>query len=302
MGSWRKPAKAAASLTELGPYLTDRDRAIVTALDKFKLLTLEQIRRLFFTSTSSARDRLSTLLELGVLDRARPGSRAAYRYFLGLHGLRLLHADQVVAYEFAVPEWDGKRSTRGPARAPTPARAKEYAEAVFSSAHRPHREGVNDFYTRLVVACRNHPSTRLTAWETEAREHRWHTALLLRADGIFDLDIDGQGERPFWFEHDTGSETLERLAEKIRSWSDFIERHLKMSWTLPLMLLELTKPGRENNLHARLAGSGAVYGVATTTTARSTDPLGPVWRVVGDSAGVPRSLDKILPPNLEHHR
>ncbi|MEU6860303.1 replication-relaxation family protein [Glycomyces sp. NPDC046736] len=280
--------------------MTDRDREIVAALDKFKVFTLEQICRLFFTSISSARDRLSTLVEMGVLARSRPGTRSAYRYYLGLLGLRLLHADLVVAYENTGPDRSGMARPINPGRAPTPARAREHAEVVFSSAHRPHREGVNDFYTRLVVSCRSRSSTRLAAWETEAREHRWYTVLLLRPDGIFDLKIDGQDVRPFWFEYDTGSETLERLADKARRWSDFIERHLKMTWTLPLMLIELTKPGRETNLHNRLVELGAVHGIATTTTARSADPLGAVWREVGDSTEVPCSLEEILPPNARH--
>jgi hypothetical protein len=297
MGSWRKRSNAAETLAEVSHRLTDRDRAIIAALDRFKVFTLEQLRRLFFTSVSSARDRLSTLVEQGVLARARPSNRAAYRYYLGPLGLRLVHADRVAAYEASGLDYLGKPEVPNPGRAPTRAKALEHGEAVFFSAQRSHREGVNDFYTRLVASCRTRPETRLVAWETETKEHRWHSVLFLRPDGVFDLVVDGL-ERPFWFEFDTGTETVERLVEKVERWSRFIERHLKMRWPLPVMLIELTKPGREDNLHARLGRLDPVYGVVTTTTARSMNPLDSIWRVHGDQAGALHSLAEIKPPNF----
>lgn len=296
MSSWRKRSGAAASLEDAAHQLTERDRAIIAALADFRLFTLEQLCRLFFTSMSSARDRLSTLFELGFLARSRPTTRAAYRYYLGPLGLRLLHADRVAAYEQAGLDSFGNRAVPNPGRAPTPAKAREYGEATFLSSQRPHREGVSDFYSRLVASTRTSAETRLVLWEVETSEHRWRHALFLRPDGIFDLDIAGI-ERPFWFEFDTGTETVDRLVEKVQRWSSFIERHLKMSWTLPLMLIELTRPGRESNLHDRLANLGTVLGLATTVTARAADPLGPIWRVVGDRPESLRSLADIPPPN-----
>ncbi|RRR98213.1 replication-relaxation family protein [Glycomyces terrestris] len=296
MSSWRKRSSAAASLEAAAHQLTERDRAIIAALAEFRLFTLEQLCRLFFTSMSAARDRLSTLFERGFLARSRPSTRAAYRYYLGPLGLRLLHADRVAAYEQSSVDDYGNRAVPNPGRAPTAAKAREYGEGVFLSSQRPHREGVSDFYSRLVASTRAHPETRLIQWEIETSQHRWWTALSLRPDGIFDLDIAGL-VRPFWFEFDTGTETIDRLVEKVRRWNSFIERHLKMSWTLPLMLIELTKPGREDNLHAWLELLGTVQGVATTVTARSADPLGPVWRVCGDRPDSLRPLAEIPPPN-----
>lgn len=56
----------------LAARLADRDREIVCALHEHRVLTVWQLRELFFDSVERARKRLAVLHQLGVVDRFRP--------------------------------------------------------------------------------------------------------------------------------------------------------------------------------------------------------------------------------------
>ncbi|THV41998.1 replication-relaxation family protein [Glycomyces buryatensis] len=310
MTSWRKRALAAASLGEVAHQLTDRDHAIIEHLSRFRLLTIKQLERVFFDSASSAYDRIKTLHEKGLLDRRRPSTHEAYRYFLGLLGLSLVHAAAVADFE-RDPGMDifGKPEKPKPGRTPTKAKAQQHADALFFSAHRSHLEGVNDFYTRLAYSARHSPETELRHWYVEHEAGSVSPASGQRPDGCFDLAFDGQ-EREFCFEYDTGTEPLDRLVRKVDWYNREIARRQSIARSRVnegrltreqvlaeapprIMLIEFTKLGREANLHDRLATAGGLGLVATSTSARSTDPLGPVWWCAGDSPGGMRSLAEV---------
>jgi hypothetical protein len=310
MASWRKRAVVAASLGEVAHQLTDRDHAIIEHLSRFRLLTIVQLERIFFDSASSAYDRIKTLHEKGLLDRRRPSTHEAYRYFLGLLGLRLVHAVAVADFE-RDPGEDlfGKPQKPKPGRPPTKAKAQQHADTLFFSAHRSHLEGVNDCYTRLAHSCRQSPETVLRHWYVEHEAEKVSPASGMRADGCFDLAFTGQ-EREFWFEYDTGTEPLDRLVRKVHWYNQEIVRHQSiarrnvkegkctreqvLAGAPPrMMLIEFTKHGREANLHDRLAAASSLDLVATSTTARSHDPLGPVWWCAGDPPGEFRRLEEV---------
>jgi hypothetical protein len=310
MASWRTPSDAAASLGEIAHQLTDRDRAIIEHLDRFRLFTIEQLQRIFFDSASSAYDRVRTLTERGLLDRRRPSTHEAYRYFLGWLGLSLTHAVAVADYaRDPGTDWFGKSEKPKPGRTPTKAKAREHADALFFSAHRSHLEGVNDCYSRLAFACRHDQTATLRRWYVEQEAERVSSVMGMRADGCFDLTLAGL-KREFWFEYDTGTETLDRLIMKINHYDKEIGRHQRIAskrvqegqWTREeilaeapprMMLIEFTKPGREANLHDRLDRGEGRRLVATTATDRSADPLGPVWWCAGDPQGRLRRLDEV---------
>lgn len=307
MGSWRAPAAPVDLLMELSHRLTDRDRAIVADLGRFRLFTLDQFQRVYFDSYSATRDRIASLFELGVLQRFRPHTRASFRYLLGWHGLRMIHAARAEEYERDpyVPYSNARKPK--PGRAPSKAAAQEYADRIIASAHRGHLEGINDFYSRLAAACRGDETPELARWYTEAETDEEAPLHGMRADGAFDL-ATARGEAVFYFEFDTGTETLTRLAAKAVAYGGKVAgeqrsrraygnegRRASRPRTEPLrfMLIELTRPGREDNLHDRLAESGLRLPVATTTARRAADPLGPVWRLAGDPAGARRRLDQL---------
>lgn len=310
MSSWRKPARAAASLGEVAHQLTERDLAIVDHLSRFRLLTIVQLERVFFDSASSAYDRIKTLCEKGLLDRRRPSTHEAYRYFLGWLGLCLVHAIAVADFEHD-PGIDlfGKSEKPKPGRAPTKLKARQHADTLFFSSHRSHLEGVNDFYTRLASSCRGDIEAVLRYWYVEHEAEKVSPAMGQRPDGCFDLAFAGQ-EREFTFEYDTGTEPLERLVRKVDWYNREIARRQSirsrdinegkytreqvLAQAPPrMMLIEFTKPGREANLHDRLAAAGGRDLVATTNTARSGDPLGPVWWCAGYSPARMRCLDEV---------
>jgi predicted transcriptional regulator len=310
MSSWRKPAQVAASLGELAHQLTERDFAIVEHLSRFRLLTIVQLERVFFDSASSAYDRVKTLCERGLLDRRRPSTHEAYRYFLGWHGLSLVHSIASADFE-RDPGMDlfGRSEKPKPGRAPTKLKARQHADKLFFSSHRSHLEGVNDFYTRLAYSCRSSLDAKLRHWYVEHEAERVSPASGVRADGCFDLVFAGR-EREFWYEYDTGTEPLDRLVGKIDWYNQEIARHRSiqdqhikegkytreqvLAQAPPrMMLIEFTKPGREANLHDRLAAAGGLDLVATSTAARSGDPLGSIWRCAGTSPGEMRRLAEV---------
>jgi hypothetical protein len=310
MASWRKRALAATSLGEVAHQLTDRDHAIIEHLSRFRLFTIVQLERVFFDSASSAYDRIKTLHEKGLLDRRRPSTHDSYRYFLGLLGLRLVHAVAVADFE-RDPGMDmfGRHEKPKPGRVPTKAKAQQHANTLFFSAHRSHLEGVNDFYTRLAYFARHSLETELRYWYVEHEAVEVSPASGQRPDGCLDLVFAGQ-EREFCYEYDTGTEPLDRLVRKVDWYNQEIARHQGierrnvkegkrtreqvLAEAPPrMMLIEFTKPGREGNLHDRLAAAGGLDLVATTACDRSADPLGPVWWCAGDPPGEFRRLDEV---------
>ena len=297
MGSWRTPAEKTESLIVLAHRLTDRDRAIISDLGRLRVLTLEQIAKAHFTSKSSARDRMDTLRELGVVDRFRPSTRAAYRYVLSWSGLRLHHA-AVEEARLAQPT-----AYRAGGEKPRPAPSRPAADALIArliaNPMRAHLEAVNDFYTRLAASCRASDGVDLVRWYGEAEA----TALLdvpyLRPDGAFEVEVAGQRWR-CWFEHDTGSELASVLAGKATTYRAQLShkslyRHFGNE--PQCLLFELTKPGREANLHPALAEPAEDFTIATCTTDRSADPLGPIWQLAGETAGRLRTFAE-LPARL----
>jgi hypothetical protein len=279
-------------LTVLAQRLTDRDRAIIGDLGRLRVLTLEQIARVHFASHSSARDRMATLVELGVVDRFRPGARAAFRFVLSWSGMRLHHA-AVEEARLGLPEFY-RKGTATPRAAPSRPAAEAHLARLVANPARGHLEGVNDFYSRLAASCRTDPDVELVRWYSETEATALLDVAFLRPDGAARLVVAGV-EWLCWFEHDTGTEpagTLVRKAKLYRAqlsgrtiW--FGHHHAAGA---QCQLLELTKPGREAGLHPALDENADGWAIATCATERSADPLGPVWRSAGDEAGRLRSL------------
>jgi hypothetical protein len=77
-----------------------------------------------------------------------------------------------------------------------------------------------------------------------------------------------------WFEHDTGTETVERVAAKLDRY------RLHLSGWPRTVLFELTSQRREEHLHTAWAATHAGFLVATTVQDRAVDPTGQVWRLL----------------------
>jgi hypothetical protein len=259
---------------ELARGLTDRDRSLITYLSRHRVLTPVQITRLLFGSTHHARHRLATLHERGVLARFRrdiwPGSQP-WRYTLG-HVGATVHA----------------AATDAPL--PKPSTITEKVLRLAHSAHTEHLLGVNEFFTTLAGHARTHPGCGLRQWWPESITAD-ACAGIVRPDGYGDY-TDPQGEIGFFYEHDTGTETLDTLTEKITKYSTLARAGVGNP-----VLFGLPSAQREEHFHAALNGSwpaGPPVLVATAETPNTTGHTAskrpviglaadPVWRPVGYS-------------------
>ena len=251
--------------------LTNRDRAIIDTLGRHRVLTLNQLSWLFFTSTRAARDRINCLRDLDVLTRfracQRPGSQA-YRYTLGATGA-YLHA----------------AATGQPA--PRPAALTRRLTELATNTHLAHLLGVNDFAARLHHAARHRGDWTVTEWLSEAEAGK-RIGGSLRPDAGFTIHTTVQatsGEVALWYEYDTGTETLTTLAAKFDRYAR-VPGPARRS-----VLVELTAPGRETNLHQQLTEGHTGLAVATTTTAAAADPTKAVWWPLGSPRRT--TLDRI---------
>ena len=277
MTSWRTPARTVAGVEELMPRLQARDVEIITVLGRHKVLTLVQIARLFFTSVSSARDRVNTLYELGVLRRFRPAStRAAYRYALSHLGTCLYLAEQ------------------GDER-PMPSKRKHEDGFVrlMNSRKLAHTEAVNDFFTRLHadLRARYGALAGLLEWVHETTIFEYH-GRELRPDGGGTLTINGVDTVSFWFEHDTGTEPQHVLLAKADRYRRLDSHYVR------IVLFQLPGPKRQRHFHQALAKTDCWSTIATTITGPRADPADAVWWHLHKPRGELVRIDQLPPSQL----
>lgn len=253
-----QPASAGEALAR-SRGLTDRDLSLLTYLHRHRVLTALQITRLLFGSPHHARHRLTALYQRGVLARFRrevwPGSQP-WRYTLGHIGAAVHAAatDQPLPKPSAV------------------------TEKVLRLAHSPHTEhllGVNEFFTHLAATARTHDGCTLAQW--------WPDTItadacggIVRPDGYGEY-TDPHGTIGFFYEHDTGSETLDTLTAKITKYAD-----LARAGIIKPVLFGLPSTAREQNLHdaiTRQWPAGTPIPIATTADhpAAHNPATDPVW-------------------------
>ncbi len=252
--------RAAGPLDVFG-RLTERDRFLCRVLWEHRVLTTEQICDLCFTGLVTAQHRLVALYRLGVLDRFRPlrptGSES-WRYTLGPMGAALVAAERGV-------------------EAPRPSVLRDRVVALAAGQRTSHTLGVNGFFCALHKAARERPGAEVVAWWSERRcAAEWGELVRPDVYGIWGED----GRRvEFFLEHDTGSEPLSRVAQKLAGYRDLAEA----DGAARPVLFWLATPGREPAL--RRALTGTTLPVATAVVGAGS-PAGAVWLVAGEQ--VPR--------------
>ncbi|GAA5176678.1 hypothetical protein GCM10023321_85660 [Pseudonocardia eucalypti] len=257
-----------------GGRLTQRDRQVIALLADHQVATAEQLARVAFPNPVRARCRLVLLAQRGVLARFRPYQRPGsmpYHYALGTLGA-MLHA------------------AAAGASIPTPATTERNLVRLSQSRTLDHTRGVVEFFTLLHATARRTPGATLDLWcnETTAAEA---CIGIVRPDGIGQwTEHTPAGSRTvgFLYEHDTGTEPLRVLLDKIGKYGE-----LGAAGNVRPVLIQFPNPARETNLHRAIrerygpAGPAAVF-LATTNTAQITalgDPVGPVWTPVDRYAG-----------------
>lgn len=245
--------------------LTARDWTMLGWLADHGTLTTFQINTALFGSLDFAQRRLRKLTDAGVLDRFRPqkadGGSYPYHYVLTQLGVELVAAQR------------GNPSPRRDA-------ATKRRRYLTSRANLPHLLGVNGFFTALAGYARTHPGARLARWWPASR-CRGTGAFARSWDGTVDdrgrryvpglfyqprVRPDGHGiwieddkQVPFFLEHDTGTEPLWRLVEKVDGYIG-LASGIEQVWPL---LFWLHSAARECHLQRKLAAEKITHPVAT---------------------------------------
>jgi len=255
--------------------LTERDLTVIDLLARHKIATTAILRAVVgFPSRRAANLRLRALCDLGLLRRFRLPATGTLRFVLDWHG-------QVI--------WAIRQGQRTPTRRD----ADLSIQHIIFSAHRTHKEGVNEFFALLHEGARAAGDVRITEWLNEAEAAG--TGLLgVRPDAAGTLTWDDGRELRFWYEHDRGTETLARLVETVDRY-----RTGRLALARSRTLL-IGVPGARRLDHFLTA---APVPADLTVAVHVTVPLPPIshedaalipqidqphWRVLGDDE--PRSL------------
>ena len=244
-------------------FLTERDRMIMSVLGEHQVLTTDQLCDLAFGSLDLAQRRLLKLTRLQVLDRFRwrlPVGSQPWHYTLGATGATLVAAGAGVD-------------------PPRPAELRRRAVRLATSPRLAHLLGVNGFFCSLAADARRDPARSLEAWWSQRRCGELYGELV-RPDAYGQWSEAGRSVE-FFFEYDTGTESLGRVAGKLAGYAELAlaggPRHRVLIW--------LRSAAREVHLHERLAAAGDRCPVATANeelaAALGTTPAGAVWLVPG---------------------
>jgi hypothetical protein len=200
-------------LSVLG-HLTDRDRRLCRLLDEHRVLTTNQVADVGFSGERRARMRLSELYALDVLDRFRPQvwrASAPYHWVLGPLGAALVAAE--AARDVADLSW-----------------RRSLAHDLAASQRLAHLVGTNGFFTALLRAGRTRAGCSLAEWWSERRCAReWGE--VVRPDG-YGVWREATTSVPFLYEHDNGTERLERLAAKLEGYAGLAVAAGHPNWVL----------------------------------------------------------------------
>ena len=201
-------ARGGAALAALASRLTDRDRRVALDCYEHRVLATEQLRRLHFRGSCTARQRLQKLRELRILASFRPPAQPGHGSTQNLWVLDDTGA-LVVAAELGLERAELRWH-------------KQASLAIASSSKLNHQLEVNEFVTRLAEATRA-AGGAVTSWWGERRA-RAALAGLVNPDGYARLQLADKTDVELLLELDRGTEDHQRLREKARRYAKAIPR------------------------------------------------------------------------------
>jgi len=147
--------------------------------------------------------------------------------------------------------------------------------ALAAGQRTAHTLGVNGIFCALHAAARSRPDATLHAWWSERRcAAEWGDFVRPDAYGVW----EEAGHRvEFFVEHDTGTETLARVATKLDGYRDLTEAE----GAARPVLFWLAQPGREPALRRALEGTALPVATAAAGTGSPADA---VWLALGEAA------------------
>ncbi|GAA4102285.1 replication-relaxation family protein [Nonomuraea soli] len=264
-----QPRLDRTTLPALAARLTERDYQILDHLHRHQVLTTPQLQRMFFGIVQATRARMTTLLALNAVVCFRPwagygAGSAPTHWALGKAGAHVL----AVRREVTVKELGYDPDTK-----------------VSTSLRLNHLIGVNDFFSRLHAHARHTPTATLKAWLSE-KECGKQWGDLARPDA-YGCWSDNNRQIDFFLEHDTGTETLKRVAAKLLAYRNLADA-TRLSTPV---LFWLPNPTRETNLRKLLATHVHDHEIPVATAVHTTTgdgPAGPCWLPAHAETGQPR--------------
>jgi hypothetical protein len=276
-------------LLRLAQRLTDRDRMILSLVDKHRVLTTPQITQAAFDSQHTAAQRLRVLTGLGLLARFRPrrerGS-APWHYVLDSYGALVL----------AVERSEDPDTTR---------LRRDRQLAVATSSQLTHRLGISGFFTSLLEYSRFHYGAELARSRNGAEVGKWVEGIAPWQDSTVRPDAGGcwreqNCEMSFLLEWDNGSEPHRRLQEKIDRYAEFYEELERVVAAgarerIPWVLFCFGTYQREINAYRALSRSNRARSVPVATTHHVPfhSPAERVWRILNDEQSTRLRLSEL---------
>jgi hypothetical protein len=240
--------------------LTDRDRRILNLLSDHRVFTTDQLTDVFFSNPTTARHRLTQLHQLRLVDRFKPrrwlNDSAPFHYVLGEVGAMVVTAERDDSLDGL--KWKADR-----------------ALAIGSSQRLEHQVGVNQFFVDLMVEARGRSGAELVEWWSERRCAKAMAGLVYPdARGVWRED---RNVIEFLLEHDRGTESLDRVAEKLKGYEDLQAATDVPRW----VLFSLRTEWREAGVRRVLAGSSLPIATGARAAGR---PHEAIWTVVNEPA------------------
>lgn len=255
---------------EAASRVTDRDRYICRLLIDHQVLTTRQIQQVGFDSQRTTELRLAQLRKLRILDRFRPlvaSGSAQQHWVLDALGATLLAAERGVD----VSELGWRR---------------DKAIALAGSAQLSHLVGTNGFFCSLLGAARRQPGCDLAIWWSARRcAAAWGS--FVRPDGYGVWEHDAR-RVAFLLEHDTGSETIGRLADKLDRYARLFDATDRRIWVL------FSFPGARREAQARRVLNHPGVPVATTHLPDGASPAEAVWLPVDSETSTGEERRRLL--------
>jgi hypothetical protein len=199
--------------------LTERDKRVIEAVYRYRVLTQIQITKLFFTRPNTAQRRLSLLFDHEFLSRdflpVRGGIMTSpILYSLGKQGARVL--TQELGYTNIQIKSETKRT------------GQEFLEHLLA---------VNEFRITVTLACEQfgfpihtwlgqHDMRANPDKVTIQNKNEGTTQQALIPDSYFVIQVPQGTENKkayFFLEYDRGTEPLDTLKQKVRMYSTYIE-------------------------------------------------------------------------------
>jgi hypothetical protein len=261
-------------LARLRASLTQRDLAILTCLAAYRYLNLRQLELLFFPGSRSAQIRLKQLKDHGLLQRWQvvepPGiTRRPSVFLLSPHGARVLAASR--------------------SEDPKPL-VRQARMAELHCLNLTHDLEANGFFVGLAAASRDLPDQGLGHWVGEAAmrvafrngKRRSRQGEAAPASDGWGRYLIPSGELIFDLEWDRGTESLQRLEQKIRSYIGYFKN--RRDAELHHVLFVLPHAAREEAVLKRIqqelptfALSCCRYWLTNRPLMEQAGPLAEIW-------------------------